>query len=274
MPSLSKILASIIATMSSTSFVSAKMVQSKWTSAGYDAWAEVYFDNSGCNDDWWYYSNYLYANAYARQSKFKVNGKNGFVEATDLDDFYLYYTQTTCDGPLYRYQYGYVDSWYDYGGTVPGKFSIEGKKLTEASLKGLEMPIYENVCSDTCVEHCYPEIFDFGTCSDENPPDVVCYRNCSEEVFVGFAYVDVVWTLNGTFLPPPLEKSTSSYSSKRDGYSYTSRTKGSYRYDLPIILTAKFEDGSDLFSGPHIYSYSQLASTTYKDVSKYSYGPK
>ena len=251
------------------------MEQYKWSSAGYDASAEVYFDDAGCYDDWWYYNNYLQVFAYSRLSKFKATGQNGFAETTELDDFNIYYTQTICDGTLYRYQYGYVNSWDDYGGTVTGKLSIEGKKLTGASLTGLEMPIYESSCNDVCVEHCFPEIFDYGTCSDDIPPEVICYRTCTEEIFVGIAHVNVIWTLDGVFVPPPLDKSTSTYRSKRDGYSYMSRTAGSYRYDLSVKLTAKFEDGGDLFSGPPIYSYSQLASTTSKDVTKYSYyGPK
>jgi hypothetical protein len=243
--------------------VSAKTVNSRYTSAGYDVYVGAYFD-TGCSIN---YGNYFYASAYSAATKFRTTGRNGYIETSSYDQLYLSYSEEICDDTTVTYKYGNIGDFSDYGGTVPAKFTIDKLKLTEASIVGLELPLYSATCNYVCMEVCYPEIFEYGTCPEMESYLECSVMDCGVEEYIGTATVSVsLKTPAGTNTPP--ESSSSSYSFSYGGSSYRSRSKGSYRYDIPVTITAKL-NGADLFSSTPTY-YSQLSNTNTKDVSKWS----
>jgi hypothetical protein len=155
----------------------------------------------------------------------------------------------------------------NYGNLIT-KFNIDVANLKQASVKDLELPIYENTCDYVCTEMCYPEIFGYGTCPEDELPYLDCYTSsCTyEETYLGTALVSVDWKLPAGVTTKPIQ---SSYTSREvyNGNTYTSKSSGSYRYDLAVTITATL-DGESLFSSPMDYVSGDLSDTKSRYVSK------
>jgi hypothetical protein len=184
-----------------------------------------------------------------------------------FDELYLSFTTSICDGTKRTILTGYVYDFADYGGKVPATFEVFKPNLREASVEGLEVPVYSRSCTYYCIEICYAEIFEYGTCPPE-PTYVECYENCEEPEFIGNAAVSVSWKMP-TGTNTPLEQSSYSYSRSYSGYSESSSSKGSYRYDIPVTISATL-NGENVFSSSPSYDYGYIANTNSKSVTKTS----
>lgn len=251
--------------------VSASTVTTKNFYKGYGASAYASFPAGDCD---YIYGSSFSVSAYSTKSRFKSTGNGKFSQSSKFDEFSMYYSESTCDDSKITYRYGNIYDQSNYGDSVPTKFKTDIKNLTEASLLNLELPVFENTCGYVCTEVCYPYYIGYGdgTCSPETElPYLECYlADClGEDVFIGNAAVSVTWKAKpGTENTQP---TFNKYSSRETGpgYTYTSKSKGNYRFDLDVTITATL-DGADLFSVEPDYISGDLSDIQSKSVSKSS----
>jgi hypothetical protein len=253
--------------MSTTSLVSAS-TSTKSFGKGYGATVYASFAES-CEVI--HYSSFnVYA--YSNKNRFITKTGNSVIkESSKFDDLSISYTESSCDNSTITYRYGNIYDQSNYGNSVPTKFTMETKNLKEAEVKNLELPIFENTCTYECTEVCYPYYMGYGTCPETEFPYLECYTtSCGEDQPLGVAQVSVTWdAAAGTSATPPV-KSRSSFRETGPGYSYDSKSSGSYRYELDIVITATL-NGSDLFLTTPDYVAGDLSSTNSKTVSKSDY---
>jgi hypothetical protein len=261
---IAKIVALVVTLMATSSiFVSATNVRTKFTLKGYSAYASADFE--GCS---YLEGSSLQLSAYGSQFRFKevVGGETGMVQSDVVDDFYLSFTKSSCDNSTITLQRGFLYDSSSFDSIQPD-FKIERDELTKASLRGIQVPVYGNKCSYVCTEVCYAEIFGYGTCPPELP-ELSCYTTeCGMEQFMGVAKVSVVWKVPNRLGNVGLATSTSVYRTRTEGYTYMSRSRGEYRYDVPVTIKATL-NGVELFPSEPVYEYGELAKTRSKDVSK------
>jgi hypothetical protein len=254
------ILVSKIALLSSLlGLASAGVVNYKYRSTGFGADAYLSFD--GCS--FWGGSS-VSAYAYSAETKFKATQRSGFKSTDSFDylaaDVYL----TTCDEATIVFTEGstYLDTFY--GDEL--LFTIDAKKLTSATIKDLQVPLYSYECSYECTEICYPEIFGYGTCSETEEAYIDCYTtSCDDErEFVGIADLDLAWTASSS----TYQSTQISRSRQAGGPSSMSKSKGSYR-DATTFASVSVE-GQNILPSASLYSYGTLSSTTYMDMTRYS----
>jgi hypothetical protein len=255
-----------VALLATTSLVvvSATNVKTKFTSKGYSAYASNSYP--GCNA---IYGSQLDVGVYASKYRFKETaGDAGVVQTDKLDDFYFSFTSSSCNNATVSYQRGSIYEFENYGDNPETEFKIEGGQLTKAWLKGVRVPVYGNECSYYCTEMCYPEIFGYGTCPETEPAYLECYTlECGTEEYLGTARVSVHWKVPKRLGDEGLHLSNSMYRSRSDGYTYMSRSRGQYRYDVPVTVKATL-DGSDLFPSSPVDEYAELGKTRSKEVQK------
>jgi hypothetical protein len=244
-------------------FVAATNVNTKYTSKGYNAYASVQYQ--GCE---YLYGSQVDTSVYAGQSKFKeVVGDVGMVQTNVYDDFFFSFASSSCNDTHVTYKRGAVYEYENYGDNVNTEFKIEGVELTKASLKGIEVPVYGNECTYVCNEVCYAEIFGWGTCPPELPT-YECYTlECSEETYMGNAKVSAFWRVPNRLGNAGLTTSSSMYRYRSEGQTYMSKSRGSYRYDVPVKVNVTL-NGSNLFSSAPLYTYADLGNTRSKEVTK------
>jgi hypothetical protein len=254
-------------TLFAARFVASTTVRSNWNSKGYSAYASLQWD--GCP---YIHSSSLDISAYGDVTRFKqTSGGNGEVQTSKYDDFYVSLSKSSCDDATITYQYGYVFDSEDYGDMIEPEFMINKDDLTKATLKGAEVPIYGNTCSYICTEVCYPEIFGHGTCPETESPYLECYTvECSVEEYYGIAQVNVYWKVPKRLVDEGLAKSNSMYRSRQDGNTYMSRSRGQYRYDVPVTVKVTL-NGSEMFPSSPTNDYAELGKTRSKQVEKTKY---
>lgn len=253
------ILVSKIALLSSLlGLASAGVVNYKYRSAGFAGDASLYFD--GCP---LFGGGSLYTYVYSAETKFKATGQAGFKSTDNFDFLNAGMYLSTCDESTVVFTEGttYLDTFY--GDEV--LFTIDTKKLTSATIKDVQVPLYRYSCSYECTEICYPEIFGYGTCPETEEPYIACYTTtCDEEwEFVGVADLDLTWTASSS----PYQ-SSQMWRATQGGSSYMSKGKGSYR-DATTFASVSLE-GQNILPSASLYSYGALSSTTYMDMTRYS----
>jgi len=237
----------------------------KYTATGYDAYVYAGFDSCSSN----FYSS-LSASVWGSQSKFKAttSGSNdGKVASNSYESMWVsldLVESCSSDGMTVDFLTGSV--WESsYSGNAP-KFTIESKKLSQAIFEDIPVPMFRHTCTYECMEICYAEIWEYGTCPPEEPYLECWYSSCTDYEEAGTATVNIQWTDNSN---TALVTHSSSYRSKdpRTGSYSLSRTKGSYRYIDNMAITAVL-DGSSLVSQAS-YTDGQLSKTSEKSISKY-----
>ena len=256
------ILVSKIALLSSLlGLASAGVVNYKYGSAGFaaDAWME--FD--GCP----IYGSSMFASVYSTENKFKATGRYGIKSTEDFDYLYVGVTQTTCDDSTIVFTYGdtYLNTFY--GDTV--LFTIDTKKLTSATVKDAQVPLYRQSCSYECTEVCFPELYEYGTCPETEEVFLDCYiTTCDEErESVGMGALDLTWTASSSpYQSSMISRSSSTLFGRR---SDMSKSKGTYR-DATMSASVSVEGQNILPSTSPLYSDVRLSSTTSMETVRYS----
>jgi len=240
----------------------ARVINEKYKSAGYHGSSYFSWDVPGC----YYGSNYLDSYIYGSKTKFKTTGKTNYMamSSDDFSDVYVYFRFESCpDETTLNYLYGYAYESFNHA--MPSLFTIETKKLAEASLTDMQVPVYSGSCTLTCYEVCYAEIFEYGTCPPENPV-TECYQDSCTEGYEDVANVDIVWSSDDLTPPASQEVWSSRY---RSGGSWSMyRSKGQYRYDMITTVSATI-DGINILPKTEGYSYGGLGSSTSMDTYKY-----
>jgi hypothetical protein len=176
----------------------------------------------------------------------KTVGEVGTVQTNIYDDFHLWFLSTSCNGTHVTYKRsGYEDPDVsgEYGNTT---FKIEGGRLTKASVKDIDMPVFGTECKYDCTETCYAEIWGWGTCPPE-PKASSCYTTeCRELAYLGNARVSVRWKVPNRLGNLSLTESSSMYSYRSKGSTYMSKSRGSMRWNVPVTVKATL-DGIDFF---------------------------
>jgi hypothetical protein len=255
----------LVTTLMATSLVvSATTTKTRYTSKGYNAYASASYE--GCD---YIYSSYIDVGVYGAQSKFKQTaGENGFVQTSKYDDVNVYFSQSSCDDTTVTFMHGSIYDSSNYGDGLDSEFKIESEQLTQATLRSLEVPVYSNTCTYVCTEVCYAEIFGYGSCPPELPA-LECYTvECgAEETYLGIAKVNVTWKVPKRLADEGLSNSNSVYRSRSEGYTTMSRSRGTYRYDMPVTIKVTLK-GVDLFPSSPTYDYGELGNTKSREVTK------
>jgi hypothetical protein len=252
-------LVSKIALLSSfLGLASARVSNQKYREAGFGADAWLSFD--GCP---FYGDSYVFANVYSTESNFKATGQYGYKSTTNFGYLNAGMSLTTCDESTIVFTEGftYLDTYY--GDEV--LFTIDAKKLTSATIKDVQLPLYNYSCSYECTEICYPEIFGYGTCPETEEAYIDCYTTtCDEErEIVGVGAMDLTWTASSSPNQySQISRSTQAYE------SYMSKSKGNYR-DATTFASVSVE-GQNILPSTSPYSNAIMSSTTYMDMTRYS----
>jgi hypothetical protein len=243
--------------------------KSKRYEEGYNAYAGAYLSND-CD---FFSSNYMDLTAFSTKSKFtsiSTGSNSGFtLECKDIEEFSLYMSTYTCDATTVTYRYGNI---YDSSNLASQSttFRIDGLMLMEASIEGLEVPIFENTCSYNCTEICYAELMGYGTCPEDELPYLECYMSeCSNEDYIGNAVVSVSWTAPSDRSTQMTQRNEVVRSFGKESSSW-SKTQGLTRDSLDVTITATLA-GNDIFSSQPDSGYAQLSHTDRKEVNNYKF---
>lgn len=241
-------------------------IKTKYTAAGFDAY--IYAGYKSCSS---HFTSSISASVYGSTSQFKDAGSDDFKVVSDTyESMYVSLDLVeSCDEDTVEFLTGSV--WESsYSGTTAPKFTIEYKKLSEASFIDIPVPVYRYYCTFECNEICYAEIWGIGTCEEEEA-HVDCYpTSCTEHEEAGTATVNVQWTDNSN---TALFTSSNTYRYKdpQTGSYSSSRSKGSSRYIENATITAVLieHEKATFLSKEPTFVDAQLSSTTEKTISKY-----
>ena len=226
----------------------------KYSSAGYSSYYSSGFDApAGCE--------YLHGGGtldfyiYGSQGKFQTSGKDGYKESSTYEDMYAYLDiVTSCDGNSVEYLSGAAAIGYY---NVAPKFGLDAKKLSNAWVAAMVVPLSRYTCTQACYETCYPELFEYGTCPETEEAYIECYYSDCTQEDAGIAEIDIEWTATTA---SSQSSSSSSYKDPRSGFTYSYKNKGTSR-DASATVSA-LVDGVSVFVSEPSYSYGSIWSTT------------